>query len=536
MKELKKILEDIRVSHLYGDGEKLISGVTADSREVMPGSLFIAVKGTQSDGHAFIGKAVEAGATAVICEALPEALARNLSGAHPETTAVGAPAGAEPELPAGVIQGAPDGTHPETPSKTSPENIFPYEGVTMIVVDDSTAATGIAASAFYDHPSRKLKLTGVTGTNGKTTIATLLYNMYESLGYKCGLLSTVCNYVHQTCREATHTTPDPVKINALMAEMVSQGCEYVFMEISSHAIDQKRIAGLHFVGGIFTNLTHDHLDYHLTFDNYLAAKKKFFDGLPSEAFALVNIDDRNGNIMVQNCKAARHTFSMRSMADFRCNIIEKGFEGMLLRINGTDVWTHFIGDYNASNLLAVYGASILLGSNKEEVLRVLSTLRHVDGRMEVIRSEDGRTGIVDYAHTPDAVENVIDAINRLREGSGRLIVVVGAGGDRDRTKRPVMASIAAAGADRLILTSDNPRSEDPESIIDEMQAGLTPDTRSRMIRITGRADAIRAAVMLSVPGDIILVAGKGHETYQEVKGVRHHFDDREELRKAFKMS
>jgi UDP-N-acetylmuramoyl-L-alanyl-D-glutamate--2,6-diaminopimelate ligase len=485
MKELKKILEEIKVTNVYGDEDKFITGVTADSREVKPGSLFIAVRGTKSDGHAFIGKAVGSGATAVICEELPEKL---------------------------------------------------HEGVTMIVVQDSAAATGMAASAFYDHPSRKLRLTGVTGTNGKTTIATLLYNMFEALGYKCGLLSTVCNYVHHTRMDATHTTPDPVKLNALMAEMTEAGCEYAFMEVSSHAVDQKRIAGLQFAGGVFTNLTHDHLDYHLTFDNYLAAKKKFFDNLPAGTFGLVNTDDRNGMVMLQNTAATKHTFSMRSMAEYRCNIMEQGFEGMQLKINGKEVWTHFIGDYNASNLLAVYGTAILLGAQSDEVLTILSSLRPVDGRMEVIRSADGITGIVDYAHTPDAVENVIEAVNRLRQGAGRLIVVVGAGGDRDRTKRPVMARIAAAGADRLILTSDNPRSEDPESIIDDMEAGLTPDTMPKMIRITGRADAIKAAAMLATPGDIIIVAGKGHETYQEVKGVRHHFDDREELRKAFKMS
>lgn len=485
MKELKHILKELSVTQIYGDQAKLITAVTADSREVKAGSLFIAVRGTKCDGHAFISQAVEAGAAAVICEQLPEAL---------------------------------------------------HEGVTMIVVDDSAAATGMAASAFYDHPSRRLRLTGITGTNGKTTIATLLYKMFDALGYKCGLLSTVCNYVFRTRCEATHTTPDPVRLNALLAEMVDKGCEYVFMEVSSHAVEQKRIAGLHFAGGIFTNLTHDHLDYHGTFDNYLAAKKKFFDGLTPEAFALVNNDDRNGSVMIQNCRASKHTFSMRGMADFRCNIIEQGFGGMLLKINGTEVWTRFIGDYNASNLLAVFGGAILLGADKEEVLPVLSSLRPVDGRMEVIRSDMGVIGIVDYAHTPDAVENVIEAINRLRQGAGRLIVVVGAGGDRDRTKRPVMARIAAAGADRLILTSDNPRSEDPDTIIDEMQAGLAPDAVSKMIRITGRADAIRAAVMLATPGDIVLVAGKGHETYQEIKGVRHHFDDREELRKAFKMS
>ena len=338
-------------------------------------------------------------------------------------------------------------------------------------------------------------------------------------------------------KTATHTTPDPVKLNALLADMVDEGCEYVFMEVSSHAIEQRRIAGLNFAGGIFTNLTHDHLDYHMTFANYLTAKKKFFDDLSPQAFALVNTDDRNGNVMLQNCRAAKSIhFRCTAMADFRGSITEQGFEGMLLKINGTEVWTRFLGDYNASNLLAVYGATVLLGAESDETLRILSTLFPVAGRMEVIRSTDGITGIVDYAHTPDAVENVIGAVNRLRQGNGKLIVVVGAGGDRDRTKRPVMAAIAAAGADRVILTSDNPRSEDPEKIIDEMEAGLNEDARAKTIRITHRADAIRAAVMLASPGDIIIVAGKGHETYQEVMGVRHHFDDREELRKAFKMS
>jgi UDP-N-acetylmuramoyl-L-alanyl-D-glutamate--2,6-diaminopimelate ligase len=482
---LNKILTDIKIISLLGDTDSLIAGITADSREVEQDYLFVAVRGTKTDGHSFIGTAVKAGATAVICEVLP---------------------------------------------------VSKPEGVTMVVVEDSAAATGLAASAFYDYPSRKVKLTGITGTNGKTTIATLLYNMFEGLGYKCGLLSTVCNYVHLTTRDATHTTPDPVKLNALLAEMVKEGCDYAFMEVSSHAVDQRRLAGLSYVGAVFTNLTHDHLDYHLTFENYLAAKKKFFDSLSHEAFALVNNDDRNGNVMVQNCKASKHTFSMHSMADFRCSIIEQGFEGMLLKINGTEVWTHFLGDYNASNLLAVYGVAILLGAGSNEVMRILSTLYPVAGRMEVIRSSDGITGIIDYAHTPDAVENVIEAVNRLRQGQGKLIVVIGAGGDRDRSKRPVMARIAAAGANKLILTSDNPRSEDPDKIIDEMQAGLSSEALSKMIRITGRSDAIRAAVMLASPGDIIIVVGKGHETYQEMKGVRHHFDDREELKKAFKES
>ncbi len=485
MMKLRNILTDIKIISLHGDDDKIITGVTVDSRAVKPGNLFIAVRGTKSDGHAFIGKAVSEGASAIICETPPEPLP---------------------------------------------------EGVTVIVIEDTTAAPGLTASAFYDHPSRKVKLTGVTGTNGKTTIATLLYNMFEAQGYKCGLLSTVCNYVHKRCEDATHTTPDPVRLNELLAAMVEEGCEYVFMEVSSHAIAQQRIAGLSFVGGIFTNLTHDHLDYHLTFDNYLAAKKKFFDNLAPEAFALVNTDDRNGTVMVQNCRASKHTFSMHGMADFRCSITEQGFEGMLLKINGTEVWTHFLGDYNASNLLAVYGATILLGADVIETPRILSTLVPVAGRMEVIRSKEGITGIVDYAHTPDAVQNVIEAVNRLRQGKGRLIVVLGAGGDRDRTKRPIMARMAAERSDRVILTSDNPRSEDPDRIIDEMQAGLNADTIARTIRITERADAIRAAVMMATPGDIIIVAGKGHETYQEVMGVRHHFDDREELRKAFKLS
>lgn len=485
MTDLDSILKGIMVLAIHGDSSLKIGGITADSRCVKPGYLFVAVRGTTNDGHDFIEKAVSVGAVAVICQTAPD---------------------------------------------------HEIKGVTYVITDDCALALGLASSAYYGNPSRKLRLIGVTGTNGKTTIATLLYNMFEALGYKSGLLSTVCNYVHRREEPATHTTPDPVKMNALLAEMAEEGCEYVFMEVSSHAVDQKRIAGLTFAGGLFTNLTHDHLDYHLTFDNYLAAKKKFFDALPASAFALVNNDDRNGRVMLQNCKASKHTFSMRGMAEFRGSIKEQGFEGMQLSVNGKEVWTSFLGDYNASNLLAVYGAAILLGAANDEVLRVLSTLVPVDGRMEVIRSTNGITGIVDYAHTPDAVENVILAINRLRQGRGKLIVVVGAGGDRDKTKRPVMARIAAAGADRLILTSDNPRSEDPERIIDDMQAGLTVDDVAKMIRITNRAEAIKAAVIIAAPGDIIIVAGKGHETYQEVKGVRHHFDDREELRKVFKMS
>ncbi len=485
MTKLADILKYISYSRVTGNCDIAVSGVTSDSRDVVAGALFVAVRGTRSDGHDFIGKSVIAGAHSVICERIPE------------------------ERPADV---------------------------TFIEVADASVALGLAASAFYEYPSSKIRLVGVTGTNGKTTVATLLYDMFEALGYKCGLLSTVCNRVHLRREDATHTTPDPVKLNALLHDMVEEGCEYVFMEVSSHAIAQNRIAGLQYAGGIFTNLTHDHLDYHKTFDNYLTAKKKFFDDLSSDSFALVNIDDRNGRVMIQNCNAEKYHFSMRAMADFRGSITEQGFEGMLLKLNGNEVWTRFLGDYNASNLLAVYASSVLLGAANDDVLRILSTLVPVSGRMEVIRSTDGLTGIVDYAHTPDAVQNIIDAVNRVRQGSGKLIVVVGAGGDRDRTKRPVMARIAADGADRVILTSDNPRSEKPEAILDEMEAGLDIDQRSRTIRVTNRAEAIKASVMLASPGDIIIVAGKGHETYQEINGVRHHFDDREELRKLFKMS
>lgn len=482
---LEKILQQMAHLSVHGSHDLNVTAVCADSRAVVPGSLFVAVRGTKIDGHAFIKNAIEDGAASVICEKMPEEI---------------------------------------------------VQGVTFVTVADASVALGVAASAFYDNPSSKLTLTGVTGTNGKTTIATLLYDMFEGLGFKSGLLSTVCNKVHLRTESATHTTPDPVKLNALLAEMVNEGCTYAFMEVSSHAIDQDRISGLLFAGGIFTNLTHDHLDYHLTFSNYLSAKKKFFDNLPAHSFALVNNDDKNGRVMIQNCSASRYLFSMRSMADFKGSITEQGFEGMLLKINGREVWTRFLGDYNASNLLAVYGATVLLGVEPDDALRILSTLFPVAGRMEVIRSSDGITGIVDYAHTPDAVENVIEAVNRLRKGKGRLIVVVGAGGDRDRTKRPVMARIAITGADRVILTSDNPRSEDPEAIIDEMEAGLDSDEKAKMIRVTSRAEAIKAAVMLASPGDIIIVAGKGHETYQEVKGIRHHFDDREQLRNAFKLN
>lgn len=479
--KLKNILKDIEVlSPLPAAGIE-INEIVFDSRKVKPGCLFVAVRGTKSDGHDFISSVAASGAAAVICEKEPQGSAGDC---------------------------------------------------VIIKVADSAKALGIAASAFYDNPSSKFTLVGVTGTNGKTTIATLLYRTFRKLGYKCGLFSTVCNYIEDKELPASHTTPDPVQLNMIMAEMVKEGCDYAFMEVSSHSVDQKRIAGLEFKGGIFTNLTHDHLDYHKTFDNYLAAKKGFFDSLPRNSFALANADDRNGKVMLQNCDARKYMFSTRGMADFRATIIEQRFEGMGLKIDGEEVWTRFIGDYNASNLLAVYAASVLLGAPKKEVLTIISGLSSVAGRLEVVNPQGTIAGIVDYAHTPDALQNVIGTINKIRQGAGSLITVVGAGGDRDRTKRPVMALISAEGSTKVILTSDNPRSEDPEKILDDMEAGIGPELRNRVLRITDRRQAIRTAAMMAVQGDVILVAGKGHETYQEVNGVRHHFDDREELGKA----
>jgi UDP-N-acetylmuramoyl-L-alanyl-D-glutamate--2,6-diaminopimelate ligase len=481
MMKIEDILTGIEVVSVTGTKNRVISGIEFDSRKVKKNSLFVAVKGYKTDGHDFINSAIASGASAVVCEILPE---------------------------------------------------NPVKSVCWIKTADSAKALGLAASNFFGNPSYLIKLVGVTGTNGKTTIATLLYRMFIRLGYKCGLFSTVCNYINEKELEATHTTPDPVQLNRLLSEMVSEGCDYAFMEVSSHSAYQKRIAGLKFDGGIFTNLTHDHLDYHKTFDNYLAAKKSFFDSLPKESFALVNADDRNGMVMLQNCQASHYTFSVRGMADYRCNIIEQGFEGMRLKIQGEEVWTRFIGDFNASNLLAVFAASDLLGASRKEILTILSDLHPVSGRLEVIKSPGGISGIVDYAHTPDALLNVIETINKIREEDVQLITVVGAGGDRDRTKRPKMAAISAEGSTKVILTSDNPRNEDPEKILDEMEAGITPDLKRKILRITNRHEAIKTAVMLANEGDVILIAGKGHETYQEIMGVKNHFDDREELKNA----
>ena len=481
MMELEKIIRGIDFISFSGDRDQIIEDIVFDSRKVTEGSLFIAVKGSRADGHEYISDAIGSGASAIICEKIPD---------HPD------------------------------------------KNVSWIITGDSAKALGQASSNFFGNPSSKLKLTGVTGTNGKTTIATLLYRVFTGLGYKCGLFSTVCNYIIDKELEATHTTPDPVQLNRVMQGMVEAGCDYAFMEVSSHSADQQRIAGIEFVGGIFTNLTHDHLDYHKTFDKYLAAKKSWFDSLPANAFALVNADDRNGKVMLQNCKARHFTFSVRGMADFRGGIIEQGFEGMGLRIMGEELWTGFIGEYNASNLLAVFAASELLGADRKELLTVMSGLTSVPGRLEVVRSDSGITGLVDYAHTPDALVNVIGTINKIRAANVKLITVVGAGGDRDRTKRPRMAAISAEGSTRVILTSDNPRTEDPEKILDDMEAGITQEMKNKTLRITDRREAIRTAVMLANPGDVILVAGKGHEPYQEIKGVKHHFDDREELKRA----
>lgn len=476
---LKKV--DIVAS--IGSMQREITGVNIDSRQVKANDLFVAVKGTQADGHVYIPKAIEQGATAILM--------------------------------------------------SEPLPTEPAEGVTYIQVADTEDAVGKVATQFYGDPTTKLKLVGVTGTNGKTTIATVLYNMFRSFGYKCGLCSTVCNYIDGQAVPADHTTPDPVTLNKLLAEMVDAGCEYAFMECSSHAIHQKRIGGLRFVGGIFTNLTRDHLDYHKTFENYRNAKKAFFDGLPKGAFAITNADDKNGMIMVQNTQATVRTYSTRTAADYKGRILEESIEGMLLDIDGREVSVRFVGRFNVSNLLAVYGAALMLGKTPEETLRVLSILHPVNGRFEAIRSPKGFSAIVDYAHTPDALVNVLTAINEIVRGKGNVITVCGAGGNRDKGKRPLMAQEAANRSDKVIITSDNPRFEEPQDIINDMLAGLNDEQKQKTISICDRREAIRTATMLAQPGDVILVAGKGHEPYQDIKGVKHHFDDHEEIKKAF---
>ena len=479
---LKELLQTAGKYEISGSDEIEINGIEIDSRKIKDGNAFIAIRGTQADGHDYISKAIELGAKAIICEKLPE------------TT---------------------------------------IESITYAVFSDTEDAVGKIATTFYGNPTEKLDLVGVTGTNGKTTIATLLYNMFRAFGYKAGLISTVCNYIDGEAIPTEHTTPDPITLNQLLGRMADEGCKYAFMEVSSHSVAQKRIGGLKFAGGIFTNLTRDHLDYHKTVENYLKAKKAFFDGLPKTAFALTNADDKNGMVMVQNTKAKVATYSLRTMADFKGKVLEDGFEGMLLDINNTEVNVQFIGRFNAYNLLAVYGAANLLGKKPEDILLQLSTLRPVSGRFDSLRSPEGYTAIVDYAHTPDALTNVLDAIHDVLKGRGKVITVVGAGGNRDKGKRPIMAKESVRQSDKVIITSDNPRFEEPQDIINDMLAGLNKDEMKKVVAITDRKEAIRTACMMASQGDVILIAGKGHENYQDIKGVKYHFDDKEIVREIF---
>ena len=481
--ELRTLISALDTPQVVGVDQLEIGQIVSDSRRVVPGSLFVAVRGVAVDGHQYIASAIEKGAVAVVCEEYPEELA---------------------------------------------------DKVTFIVGKDSAYALGVLLSRSYGDPSQKLKLVGVTGTNGKTTIATVLYELFRRLGYKVGLLSTVCNYIDGEAIPTDHTTPDPITLHALIARMVEAGCTYAFMEVSSHSIDQRRISGLDFDGGIFTNLTRDHLDYHKTVENYLKAKKKFFDDLPAKAFALTNLDDKSGMVMLQNTKAKKLTYSLRTLADFKGKILESHFEGTDLLMNDKEVAVRFVGRFNAYNLLAVYGAAVSLGADSDEVLVALSAMHPVSGRFETIHSPKGFTAIVDYAHTPDALTNVLNSIHEVLEGKGRIITVVGAGGNRDKGKRPLMAKEAVRLSDQVILTSDNPRFEEPDAIIQDMVAGLTKADWDRTLCITDRAQAIKTATILAKRGDVTLVAGKGHEDYQDVRGVKHHFDEREQLRKLFR--
>lgn len=483
MKLLKDILYGVRIGDVIGSTHVAIDSISMDSRKVGSFSLFVAVRGTQTDGHEYIAQSVEKGAVAVVCEEIPKNR---------------------------------------------------YGSVTYVTVNNSAEALGIIASNFYDNPSSKLKLVGVTGTNGKTTVVTLLYDFFTLQGKKCGLISTVRNRIAGETLDATHTTPDAISINRMMAEMVKKGCTHCFMEVSSIAVDQKRISGLEFDGAVFTNLTHDHLDYHGNFENYLNAKKAFFDGLRPSAFALVNIDDKHARLMVQNCRAKKVTYSLKGMADYKARIIETHIRGMMLHINHKEVWTKLTGEFNASNLLAVYAVACELGVDSIQALTTLSSLEPVEGRFNMVYSSDNITGIIDYAHTPDALENILEAIRALMPAGSSLITVVGCGGERDRAKRPVMGKIACRLSHKAIFTSDNPRSENPAEIIKEMQSDLTALEKSKMLAITDRAEAIKTAVALCKPGDVILVAGKGHEKYQEIKGVKHPFDDKSTLTEIFK--
>lgn len=484
MKLLKDILYKAGLIEVDGSTNVAITSISFDSRKIEKDSLFVAVKGTLSDGHKYIDETIAKGAIAILCEDVPKVL---------------------------------------------------NEKVTYIKVNDTTVALGIIAANFYDNPSEKLKLIGVTGTNGKTTTVTLLFNLFKKLGYKVGLLSTVKNQINNDVLEATHTTPDAIQLNALLRQMVEKGCTHCFMEVSSHAVVQNRISAIHFAGGVFTNITHDHLDYHKTFDEYIKAKKKFFDGLGTDAFVLTNKDDANGDIMLQNTKASKRTYSLRTMADFKCKVVENQFSGLHLNIDNQEVWSKLIGSFNAYNLLAVYATAILLKEDKTNVLTTLSTLSSVEGRFQYVRTVNGVIGIVDYAHTPDALINVLKTIKDIRTGNEKVITVVGCGGDRDAAKRPIMARIAGDLSNKVILTSDNPRSEDPDAILKEMQAGIDAVNYKKTVSIADRAEAIKTACSYANPGDIILVAGKGHEKYQEIKGVKYEFDDMQVLQENLKL-
>ena len=480
---LNDLLREIQYTRLILPKEEVsVSGVNIDSRLVEEGGMFIAIRGTQADGHAYIPCAEEKGAKAIVCENMPE--------------------------------------------KQNPN-------VAYVVVPDAQAVAGRLATTFYGNPSQRLRLVGVTGTNGKTTIATLLYDLFREMGHKCGLLSTVCNYIDGEAYPSTHTTPDAISLNRLLAQMVEAGCEYAFMEVSSHALAQERVGGLEFAGAIFTNLTRDHMDFHETMENYLKAKKSFFDNLPRNAFAITNLDDKNGPVMIQNCRGDIKNYSTRTICDYRARLVETHLDGMILEFNNREFSTMLTGRFNISNLLAIYGAAVELGKDPEEVLRVMSTLRPVSGRFETLHSAEGISAIVDYAHTPDALKNVLGTINEVLRGKGNIITVVGAGGNRDKGKRPIMATEAVKGSNRVILTSDNPRFEEPQDIINDMLAGLSDEQKKNVISIVDRKEAIRTACALAQKGDVILVAGKGHEDYQDVKGVKHHFDDKEIIREIF---
>lgn len=481
--KLSDLLRDIQYTRVVLPKDEVnVHGVNIDSRLVKEGDMFIAVKGTQTDGHEYIPAAEEKGAVAIVCERMPEKQNANIA---------------------------------------------------YIVVEDAQAASGKLATTFFGNPSQRVKLVGVTGTNGKTTIATLLYRLFMEMGHRCGLLSTVCNYINDKAYPSTHTTPDAISLNRMLALMVEDGCEYVFMEVSSHALAQERVGGLEFTGGIFTNLTRDHMDFHETMDNYLKAKKSFFDNLPRHSFAMTNIDDKNGPVMVQNCRGDIKTYSARTLGDYKARLIETHLDGMVLQFNNREFNTLLTGRFNISNLLAIYGTAVELGKEPEDVLRVMSTLRPVSGRFETIHSKDGISAIVDYAHTPDAIKSVLGTVKEVVRGQGSIITVIGAGGNRDKGKRPIMAVEAVKGSNRVILTSDNPRNEEPQDIINDMLAGLNDEQKKSVLTITDRKEAIRTACALAQKGDVVVVAGKGHEDYQEIKGVKHHFDDKEIIREIF---